>query len=43
MFLAVFLWAQSFHWREFDPVEIETAVIDIGHREDMTSRLQRDE
>ena len=43
MFLAVFLWAQSFHWREFDPVEIETAVINIGHREDMTSRLQRDE
>ena len=33
----------SLHWREFDPVEIETAVIDIGHREDMTSRLQRDE
>ena len=33
---------QSLHRREFDPIEIEAAVIDVGHREDMSTGLQRE-
>ena len=34
---------QSLHRREFDPIEIKAAVIDVGHRENMAARLQWDE